>query len=162
MYRSYELSRIQDLTATKSQCGLVVSSDQLHVPLVMGLWDPRDPPEYRERGVWHYAANKDDHSNKTCPEADMTCYFLPHHPCGSLDEIRKNIDTGRIKIVINEDLPEEGEIYRDEGIAANAFLTRFVWLSLRNAGSIVVHSKMQSNFLTSLCQATIVAKVSCL
>jgi hypothetical protein len=147
MYRLYELSRIQDLTATKSQCGLVVSSDQLHVPLVMGLWDPRDPPEYRERGVWHYAANKDDHSNKTCPEADMTCYFLPHHPCGSLDEIRKNIDTDRIKIVINEDLPEEGEIYR---------------LSLRNAGSIVVHSKMQSNFLTSLCQATIVAKVSCL
>lgn len=52
----------------------------------------------------------------------MTCYFLPYHPCGSLDYIEKNAD--RIEFVMNNELPEEGEIYTESGRAANAFLTR--------------------------------------
>ena len=74
--------------------------------------------------IWHYAANKDDHSNKTCPQADMTCYFLPYHNCGSLDDIERNED--RIEFVQNEELPDEGEIYTEPGRAANEFLTRWV------------------------------------
>jgi hypothetical protein len=94
----------------------------MHIPLVMGLWDPWTHPPRSERGTWHYAANKDDDSNKTCPQADMTCYFLPYHNCGSLDEINKKSD--QIEFVKNEELPEEGEIYMEEGRLANAFLTR--------------------------------------
>lgn len=102
----------------------MVSTDKLHIPLVMGLWDPRDDRRDWERGIWHYAANKDDHSNKTCPQADMTCYFLPHHNCGSLDYIWNHPD--RFKFVENDEVPEEGEIYKKTGREANAFLTRYV------------------------------------
>jgi hypothetical protein len=43
-----------------------------------------------------------------------------------LDKIQEDIDAKRIKVVFNEDVPEDGEIYRSEGMAANAFLTRCV------------------------------------
>ena len=94
----------------------------------MGLWYPWDDRRDWERGVWHYAANKDDHTNKTCHQADMTCYFLPYHNCGSLDEMWKHAN--RFKFVQNEEVPEEGEIYTKTGREANAFLTRYVLIDL--------------------------------
>jgi hypothetical protein len=41
----------------------------------------------RTKWYWNYAANKYDGSNKTCPTADTDCYFLPHHNCGTHEEI---------------------------------------------------------------------------
>ncbi|KAL7487548.1 hypothetical protein ACHAW6_013127 [Cyclotella cf. meneghiniana] len=109
------------------QCGLIESSRNLHIPLVMGLSSPWMSGPEKERDSWHYAANKDDHSNKTCPQADLTCYFLPYHNCGSLDDIEENVDN--IKFVQNEELPDEGEIDNVLGQHANAYLTRKqLWL----------------------------------
>jgi hypothetical protein len=44
-----------------------------NVPLAMALGPPKP--------WWHYSANKQDGSNATCPEKDMTCYFLPITNC---------------------------------------------------------------------------------
>ena len=94
----------------------------------MGLSSPWMSGPEKERVSWHYAANKDDHSNKTCPQADLTCYFLPYHNCGSLDDIEQNVDS--IKFVQNEELPDEGEIDNVLGQHANAYVTRYVLVSL--------------------------------
>eukprot|EP00804_Cyclotella_cryptica_P014251 CCRYP_005665-RA/>CCRYP_005665-RA protein AED:0.17 eAED:0.17 QI:292/1/1/1/0.83/0.71/7/853/877 len=109
------------------QCGLITSSKNLHIPLVMGLSSPWMSGPEKERGIWHYAANKDDHSNKTCPQADLTCYFVPYHNCGSLDEIEDRVDS--IKFVENEELSEECDISDVLGQHANAYVTRKqLWL----------------------------------
>ena len=92
----------------------------------MGLSSPWMSGPEKERDTWHYAANKDDHSNKTCPQADLTCYFLPYHNCGSLDDIEENVDN--IEFVQNEELPEDGEIDNVLGQHANAYVTRYVFV----------------------------------
>jgi hypothetical protein len=65
--------------------GLIESADTLHTPLTMGFGS-----DDRSKWYWNYAANKDDGTNKTCPTADTDCYFLPHHNCGSHEEIYSN------------------------------------------------------------------------
>lgn len=50
------------------QCGLIHAL-YYHVPFFIEEWD---------NVPWHYAANKDDHSNVTCSAGDTTCYFLPY------------------------------------------------------------------------------------
>ena len=57
----------------------------------------------------------------------MTCYFLPYHNCGSLREI-EDVYFDKMKLVKNEELPEEGEIYNVNGRRANEFLTRYVFM----------------------------------
>lgn len=77
---------------------------------------------------WHYSANKDDGSNQTCSERDLTCYFLPYHNCGSLSDIRNNY---AIDIVENEEvvLPAECDIFDERGRNAYLFMTRKqLWL----------------------------------
>lgn len=94
------------------------STKNLHIPLVMGTSKPWEGPDHIP---WHYAANKDDGSNKTCEQADMTCYFLPYHNCGSLDDIEENAN---IEFVDNESLFDEGELFTEMGRYAYAYLTR--------------------------------------
>lgn len=43
-------------------------------PLVMRAW--------KKKWGWHYSANaKQQGSNPTCPQKDLSCYFLPHTHC---------------------------------------------------------------------------------
>jgi hypothetical protein len=73
----------------------------------------------RSKWYWNYAANKIDGTNKTCPTADTDCYFLPHHNCGTLEEIYSG-STGVERVDSNEVVP--GGDIRDGKKALNAFL----------------------------------------
>jgi hypothetical protein len=57
--------------------GMMQALEEFHVPLVMSF---NSPPH---ADWWHYAAVKKDGSNRTCQQADLSCYFLPFHPCGT-------------------------------------------------------------------------------
>ena len=44
---------------------------------------------------WHYTANKKNHgqanqSSLVCEAGDTTCYFLPYHGCGPVDELKND------------------------------------------------------------------------
>lgn len=58
-----------------------------HVPLTMALVPPKL--------WWHYSANKHDGSNATCPEKDMSCYFLPITNC---QPNRQKVDKSSIRL----------------------------------------------------------------
>jgi hypothetical protein len=127
------------------QCGLIHAL-YYHVPFFI----EQDVP-------WHYAANKDDHSNLTCSAGDTTCYFLPYHGCTST----WNISTYASMLTLDSNvellddaLPdhiEESDITDDWGWSAYLFLTRKqLWLRravfdqkehFRQANSIVAGSE---------------------
>jgi len=84
--------------------------------------------ENRDLWYWNYAANKDDGSNKTCPTADLDCYFLPHHNCGTLDEIKTG-STG-VETIESQNIPPGSNINDgDKAMNAYLFITRKqLWL----------------------------------
>ena len=95
------------------QAGLIMATESLHIPLVMGF----DPDSTQ---AWHYSANKNDASERTCSQADLTCYFLPYHSCGSLENVELVNDGG---------LPECSVISCEKGKLAYQFITRkLLWL----------------------------------
>lgn len=61
---------------------------ELKKPLAMTLIPPKR--------WWHYSANKADGSNATCPERDMSCYFLPLTNCKPND---RQIDKDGVRMV---------------------------------------------------------------
>lgn len=110
-----------------AQEGLIDATNNFHAPLVLSA-------------PWHYAAVKKDSTHRTCSQADLTCYFLPYHNCGSLDDIcgytpREfgiTIDectgTSVERITTFKILPDV-EIWTERGFYAYQFLTRKqLWL----------------------------------
>lgn len=91
------------------QAGVVHAMTALGgVPLVM------------EDGAWHYAANKDDGSNPTCPAADVSCYFLPYHGCGPLSEL---VASSEILDDLEdvEEIPDDSAIDEEPGLGRSAY-----------------------------------------
>ena len=99
------------------QSALVMATEDFGVPIIIKV-DPEYP--------WHYVANKNDSSARTCPAGDPTCYFLPYQGCGSLDELE---NSGKdIEFDIPLDL-DRGGIGEEIGRSAYFFLTRKqLWL----------------------------------
>ena len=84
--------------------------------------------ENRTSWYWNYAANKADGSNKACPTADTDCYFLPHHNCGTHEEIYTG-STG-VERVMSTSVSPGDEVYSGQK-AMNAYLfmtRRQLWL----------------------------------
>lgn len=111
------------------QCGLHQAMARYKFPLVMGF-DPNVEPK-----TWHYSANKKGPSNNaTCPQGDLTCYFLPYHGCGPLQDIITKSKNDQIHI-IDEGSSDCGEhdthtIKSDWGWYTNQYITsrRQLWL----------------------------------
>ena len=75
---------------------------------------------------WHYAANKNDSSAKTCSAGDTTCYFLPYHGCGSLDELENSTNVTIVDPMVELN---RGSISREIGSGAYSFMSRKqLWL----------------------------------
>jgi hypothetical protein len=89
---------------------------------------------------WHYAAIKKGSSRKTCKQADLTCYFLPYHSCGSLDNTCgftpqefgikvEDCNETRVERIQTKKLLPEVEIWSEKGWHAYQFMTRKqLWL----------------------------------
>jgi hypothetical protein len=89
---------------------------------------------------WHYAAIKKDSSIRTCSQADLTCYFLPYHSCGSLDKICgftprdfglaiADCNGTSVERITTEQILDAVEIWNERGYAAYQFMTRKqLWL----------------------------------
>ena len=107
------------------QCGLIHAL-YYHVPFFIEEWD---------NVPWHYAANKDDHSNVTCSAGDTACYFLPYYGCESTWNISTYASTiildSNVKL-LDDTLPDHTEgsdITDDWGWSAYLFMTRKqLWL----------------------------------
>ena len=106
------------------QEGLIDATNNFHIPLVMGA-------------PWHYAAVKKDLSHKTCKSADLTCYFLPYHSCGSLDDIcgftpnsaGDECNGTGVERIETEEMLDRVEIWFELGFHAYLFMTRKqLWL----------------------------------
>ncbi|KAK1738447.1 hypothetical protein QTG54_011116 [Skeletonema marinoi] len=109
------------------QEGLIDATNNFHVPLVMAA-------------PWHYAAVKKDNSHRSCSQADLTCYFLPYHSCGSLDDVcgftprefGMTIEecTGtKVERITTEKILDQVEIWHERGYYAYQFMTRKqLWL----------------------------------
>ena len=126
------------------QCGLIHAL-YYHVPFFMEGW---------EGHPWHYAANKDDHSNLTCSAGDTTCYFLPYHGCTSTWNISTYASTitldSNVKL-LDESLQEQSGgsgITDDWGWSAYLFMTR-KQLWLRRAVFDCKENFRQANSITS-------------
>jgi hypothetical protein len=101
------------------QAGLIESED--HFTSLLG-----DPD--RSHWHWNYAANKHDGSIKTCPTADTDCYFLPHHNCGTHEEIYTRW-TGIERIDSLSIPPGSGMGEGEKAMIAYQFMTRKqLWL----------------------------------
>jgi hypothetical protein len=82
---------------------------------------------------WNYAANKKDYgqANQTslvCEAGNTTCYFLPYHGCGHVDELKND---SSVKLLLDvEDKGSDGSSILDEvGWSAYLFVTRKqLWL----------------------------------
>ena len=108
------------------QEGLIYAND-FSVPLVMSA-------------PWHYAALKKDPSIRTCPQADLTCYFLPYHSCPNLDVICGFTREGfggsieecngtKVERFTTTEQLHEIEVWYDRGLNAYNFMTRKqLWL----------------------------------
>jgi len=109
------------------QEGLLDATNNFHMPLVMS-------------SPWHYAAIKKDSSIRTCSQADLTCYFLPYHSCGSLDKICgftpqefglaiADCNGTSVERITTEQILDAVEIWNERGYAAYQFMTRKqLWL----------------------------------
>jgi len=123
------------------QSGLMKSLES-KLPLVMGFGKA-----HGDNKSWNYAANKNDGSNKTCPEADVTCYFLPYHNCGSSwSSIEENEE---IELVPDGDLPHGSNIKEGTlSTSAYLFMTREqLWLR-RAVFDYIKEFKSNYNFAT--------------
>ncbi|KAL7515325.1 hypothetical protein ACHAXN_013478 [Cyclotella atomus] len=110
-------------TFLNMQAGLRDSVDNLHIPLTMGFGG-----DDRSKWYWNYAANKYDGTNKTCPTADTDCYFLPHHNCGTLEEIYSG-STGVERVESNALGPWSDITSGKKAMNAFLFMTRKqLWL----------------------------------
>lgn len=113
------------------QEGLIDATNNFHIPLVM-------------HAPWHYAKIKTNNESKshtsTCNQADLTCYFLPYHNCGSLDKICGFVPrefgvtpedcTGTsVNRIPSTKTLDEVEIFFERGYIAYQFMTRKqLWL----------------------------------
>ncbi len=107
------------------QEGLIDATNNFHAPLVMSA-------------PWHYAAVKKDLTHRTCSQADLTCYFLPYHNCGSLDDIcgftpkdfgMPQCNGTSVERITTSKILEEVEIWTERGFYAYQFMTRKqLWL----------------------------------
>ena len=104
------------------------------VPCLMTSWEEND----RHIGMelthpWNYAANKKDYGspNQTslvCKAGDTTCYFLPYHGCGSIDEL-KNDSSVQVLLGVEDKGNVESSVFDDVGWSAYLFVTRKqLWL----------------------------------
>ncbi|KAL3780454.1 hypothetical protein ACHAW5_004580 [Stephanodiscus triporus] len=99
------------------------------VPCIITNWEENDPHIGFERThPWNYAANKKDYGqeNQTslvCEAGDTTCYFLPYHGCGPIDELKND---SSIKLLQYEEGNKGGDvsIWTDEGWSAYSFVSR--------------------------------------
>ncbi|KAL7492085.1 hypothetical protein ACHAWT_001704 [Skeletonema menzelii] len=110
-----------------AQEGLIDAANNFHAPLVMSA-------------PWHYAAIKKDSSHRTCSNADLTCYFLPYHSCGNLDDVCgftprefgipiDKCNGTHVKRITTSKMIEQVEIWTERGFNAYQFLTRKqLWL----------------------------------
>jgi hypothetical protein len=105
-----------------------------HVPCIITAWEPDNSNIGIElTHPWHYTANKKDYGQANqpslvCKAGDTTCYFLPYHGCGPIDELKND---SSIKILQDvEDKGNDGSGIHDEmGWAAYLFVTRKqLWL----------------------------------
>lgn len=104
------------------------------VPCIMTTWEK----DNRHIGVerthpWNYAANKKDHGspNQTslvCEAGDTTCYFLPYHGCGLIDELKNDSSVELLEGVEDKGFDGSG-IDKEVGWSAYLFVTRKqLWL----------------------------------
>lgn len=104
------------------------------VPCLVTSWEEND----RHIGIelthpWNYAANKKDYGspNQTslvCKAGDTTCYFLPYHGCGPIDEL-KNDSSVQILLNVEDKGNVEAGTEDDVGWSAYTFVTRKqLWL----------------------------------
>ena len=110
------------------QSGLIYA---LHnqVPLVMTKWEQNNTwIDWESEHPWNYAANKKGHSNITCKLADTTCYFLPYHGCGPINEL-KNMSVKLLEGRGNKKIEKSSRIWNELGWSAYNFMTRKqLWL----------------------------------
>ena len=100
------------------------------VPCIITLCEPDNPNIGLERThPWHYTAkNKKDHgqanqSSLVCEAGDTTCYVLPYHGCGPIDELKNDSSVKLLQDV--EDKGGDGSAITDEvGWSAYLFITR--------------------------------------
>ena len=104
------------------------------VPCIITDWEQNKSYIGLERThPWNYAANKKDYgqANQTslvCEAGDTTCYFLPYHGCGHVDELKND---SSVKLLLDvEDKGSDGSSILDEvGWSAYLFVTRKqLWL----------------------------------
>ena len=100
-----------------------------HVPLVMTRWEKDNPwMDWKLEHPWNYAATEKDHANVTCDRGDTTCYFLPYHGCGSINEL-KNTSVGLLEGGNVKDKRPGSRIWDEQGWIAYNFMTRQqLWL----------------------------------
>eukprot|EP00970_Alexandrium_tamarense_P006731 scaffold1171_cov212-Alexandrium_tamarense.AAC.4 len=100
--------------STCQKGGLIQATDTLKLPIIFNQ-------------PWNYAANKNVWTNGTCNEKDLTCYFLPYQPCGTLSEIRNNTDIELVETLPDGESLQLVDIANERGRNAYLFATRKQW-----------------------------------
>lgn len=106
---------------------------------------------------WNYAANKNDSSALSCEAGDTTCYFLPYHDCQSSsakywDEQNR---TGKVELVIDNQLLWDADIGTELGRSAYLFMTRKMLWFRRAVFDYKQHFK-ETNNITANSDCTVV------
>ena len=105
------------------------------VPCIITVWEPDNPNIGTElTHPWrHYTANKKGHGQANQPSlvykaGDTTCYFLPYHRCGPVNELKNDSSVKLLQDV--EDKGNAGsQIFEEVGWSAYLFVTRKqLWL----------------------------------